>query len=205
MKVYGLTGGIATGKSTVEQALRGLGIPTLDADVFARRVVEPGQPAHAEIAEEFGPGVLDTAGRIDRPALARLVYRDPVKRHRLEQITHPRIMGAIWDEVTRLEREDHPIVVVSAALLVEAGYHRRFDGLVVVWCGAEEQMTRVVARDELDETQARRRIEAQMPMGDKIAVADWTIDTNGTRGQTAEQVLALVQEWRRAIPSTPDA
>ena len=162
------------------------------------RVVEPGQPAHREIVAEFGEEVVDADGRIDRPALARVVYRDPVRRHRLEQITHPRIMGSIWDEVARHEQEGHPIAVVSAALLVEAGYHRRFDGLVVVWCHADEQLARIVSRDDLDEVQARRRVEAQMPMGDKLAVADWTIDTNGTKGQTTQQVLALVQEWRDA-------
>lgn len=197
MKVYGLTGGIATGKSTVEEVFRGLGIPTLDADRYARTVVEPGQPAHGEIAAEFGDEVLDGDGRIDRAALARVVYRDPVRRHRLEQITHPRIMGAIWDEVARLDRAGHPIAVVSAALLVETGYHRQFDGLIVVWCDRDEQMHRIVARDGFDRAQARRRVEAQMPMGDKVAVADWSIDTNGTKGETTEKVLALVHEWRR--------
>ncbi len=198
MKVYGLTGGIATGKSTVEEVLRGLGIPTLDADRYARVVVEPGEPAHRDIVDEFGDAVLDGDGRIDRAALASVVYRDPVRRHRLEQITHPRIMGAIWDEVARLEAQGHPIVVVSAALLVETGYHRQFDGLLVVWCERDEQLRRIISRDELNEVQALRRTEAQMPMGDKVAVADWTLDTNGTKGETTEKVLALVRDWRRA-------
>ncbi len=203
MKVYGLTGGIATGKSTVEEVLRGLGIPTLDADRYARVVVEPGQPAHDEIVAEFGAEVVDGDGRIDRPALARVVYRDPVRRHRLEQITHPRIMGAIWDEVARLGEEGHPIVVVSAALLVETGYHRQFDGLLVVWCDRREQLRRIVHRDGLSDGAARRRVEAQMPMGDKVAVADWNIDTDGTKGETTEKVLDLVHRWRRDLAPAP--
>lgn len=196
MKVYALTGGIATGKSTVEEALRGLGVPSLDADHFARVVVEPGQPAYREIVEEFGPEVLDGERRIDRRALGRVVYRDAERRRRLEEITHPRIWSAIWKQCARLERQGEPIAVVSAALLVESAYHTRFDGVVVVHCPPEEQLRRIRDRDGFTEEQARRRVEAQMPIGDKIAIADWLIDTSGTREETARQVAELVAKWR---------
>jgi len=196
MKVYALTGGIATGKSTVEEALRGLGIPTLDADVVAREVVEPGLPAYREIVEEFGRSVLDEERRLDRRALGRVVYRDAEKRKRLEQITHPRIWASIWKKCADLERAGEPIVVVSAALLVESGYHTRFDGVVVVRCTPDEQLRRIMNRDGFTEEQARRRIEAQMPIGDKVAVADWIIDTEGTKHETAARAAELVQAWR---------
>jgi len=196
MKVYGLTGGIATGKTTVEEALRSVGIPTFDADQFARLVVEPGQPAHREIVEEFGLAVLDDSGRIDRSALGRVVYRDAALRKRLEEITHPRIMGAIFDRVAELGRTGEAIAVVSAALLVEANFVDRFDGLVVITCSPAEQLRRIMARDGFSEAQARRRIEAQMPLGDKVAMADWVIDTNGPREHTTTQVEDLVRRWR---------
>ena len=199
MKVYGLTGGIASGKTTVEQALRSLGIPTFDADQFARAVVEPGEPAYLEIVEEFGSGILDADGRVDRRALGRVVYRDPALRRRLEAITHPRIMGAIFDRVAELGRTGESIAVVSAALLVEADFVDRFDGLVVITCSPAEQLHRIMDRDRFTEAQARRRIEAQMPLGDKVAVADWVVDTNGPREHTTTQVEDLVQRWRSEV------
>jgi len=196
MKVYGLTGGIATGKSTVEEALRGLGVPSLDADHYARAVVEPGLPAYREIVEEFGREVLDDEQRIDRAALGREVYRDADSRRRLEELTHPRIWTAIWKECARLEHRGAPIAVVSAALLVESGYHTRFDGMLVVHCPPEEQLRRIQTRDGFTAEQALRRVEAQMPISDKIAIADWLIDTTGTRAETALLVAALVRRWR---------
>ncbi len=199
MWVIGLTGGIASGKSTVEELLRGHGIPTIDADQVSRRVMRRGQPAYREIVEEFGAGILDRERRIDRRALGRVVYRDAARRRRLEEITHPRIWTAIWKQVSRLERQGEPLVVVSAALMVESGFHTRFDQVVVVSCGPEEQLLRVMDRDGFTREQACRRIEAQMPLSDKVAVADHVIDTSGTKERTAEQVTRLVSRWRQAL------
>ncbi len=196
MRRFGLTGGIATGKTTVEGVLRDLGVPTFDADQYARRVVEPGQPAHAEIVETFGPSVLDETGAIDRAALGRLVFRDTDARARLERITHPRIMGTIFAEAAALGEQGEPITVVSAALLFEAHFQDQFDGVLVVWCDPEEQLRRIMERDAFNAEQARLRIEAQMPINDKVALADWVIDTNGTKDETATQVQALVRRWR---------
>ena len=196
MKTYGLTGGIATGKTSVERILRSLGIPTFDADEYARKVVEPGQPALREIVEEFGSGVLHPDGTLDRQALGHIIYGDEAKRRRLERITHPRIMGTIFDEVATLGRAGVPIVVVSAALLFEAGYETKFDGVLVVSCSSAEQLQRIMDRDGYTEQQAMRRIEAQMPLGDKAALADWLVDTSGTREETAVLVGALVRRWR---------
>lgn len=201
MRVYGLTGGIATGKSTVEDSLRGLGIPTLDADQFSRQVMEPGQLCHRDIVEEFGEEILDRERRIDRQALGHIVYRDAERRKRLEELTHPRIWSAIWKEVSRHEREGASIVIVSAALMVETHYHERFDGVIVVSCGPEEQLLRVMDRDRLTREQATRIIETQMPLNDKIAVADWVIDTNRSRQETAHQVRELVGKLREIAPA----
>jgi dephospho-CoA kinase len=196
VRTYGLTGGIATGKSTVEAVLRGLGVPTFDADQYARRVVEPGQPAYREIVAAFGEGVLQPDGAIDRAALGRVVFRDAAARAHLEQITHPRIMGTIFDEAARLGEQGEPMVVASAALLYEAKFQHRFDGVVVVWCEPDEQLRRIMERDRFTAEQARRRIEAQMPINDKVALADWVIDSNGSKDATAAQVADLVRVWR---------
>ncbi len=199
MKVYGLTGGIATGKSTVEDSFRGLGVPTLDADQYSRLVMQKGQLCYRDIVEEFGEGILDRERRIDRRALGHIVYRDAERRKRLEELTHPRIWSAIWKDASRHEREGEPFVIVSAALMVETNYHPRFDAVIVVSCGPEEQLLRVMDRDQLTREQATRIIETQMPLSDKVAVADWIIDTNGSRDETAMQVRELVQKLREEL------
>ncbi len=161
-------------------------------------MVEPGKPAYMDIVEEFGPDVLAGDGTLDRAALGRVVYADPELRRRLEAITHPRIMGVCFDEVAAMGARGAPLAVISAALLVEADFVDRFDGLVVVWCDADEQLRRIMERDGFSGAQARRRIEAQMPVADKVARADWVIHTNGTREETAAQVRDLVELWRDA-------
>lgn len=176
-------------------------MPTLDADVYARLVVEPGRPAYVEIVDEFGPEVLAADGTLDRAALGRVVYADPAARRSLEAITHPRIMGAVFDEAARMGARGAPMAVISAALLVEANFVGRFDGLVVVWCHPREQLRRIMERDGFTEEEAHRRVEAQMPMADKVARADWVIQTNGTREETAAQVRDLVELWRSTAGS----
>jgi dephospho-CoA kinase len=161
-------------------------------------VVEPGRPAYVDIVETFGDEVLAEDGTLDRAALGRVVYRDESLRRRLEEITHPRIMGTIFEEVDRMGARGASLAVVSAALLVEAGFVDRFDGLLVVWCDPDEQLRRIMERDSFTEAQARMRIEAQMPVADKVARADWVIHTNGSREDTAVQVRDLVARWRDA-------
>lgn len=161
-------------------------------------MVEPGRPAYVDIVETFGQEVLAEDGTLDRAALGRKIYQDAKLRRRLEEITHPRIMGTIFDEVARMGARGVPLTVVSAALLVEAGFVERFDGLLVVWCHPDEQLRRIIQRDGFTEAQARMRIEAQMPMADKVACADWVIHTNGSREATEAQVRDLVALWRDA-------
>jgi dephospho-CoA kinase len=189
--VIGLTGGIASGKSSVAVILRELGAPVVDADVLARQVVEPGQPAYEDIVREFGNGVLAADATIDRKKLGERVFADPAARAKLNAITHPRIGAAGQAEIARHVAAGAAIVFYEAALIVENGMHRALDGLVVVSASAEAQLARTIARDGLDEAAARARLAAQLPLADKLAAATHVIDNSGDREATRAQVVAL--------------
>ena len=200
LKLVGLTGGIGSGKSTVGRMIADLGIPVIDADQLARQVVEPGQPAHAEIAAAW-PEVIGGPGRrpgeIDRHRLGALVFNDPAARLRLEAITHPRIQARLGEEAEALARAGHELAFYEASLLVEVGRHRDFDALVVVDIGEEQQLARLLARDTAGREQALARIRAQLPLADKRKVATHVIDNSGDLAATRRQVEALVTELRR--------
>jgi dephospho-CoA kinase len=193
-RIIGLTGGIASGKSTVAAILRELGAPVVDADVLARRVVEPGQPAYHDIVREFGREVLADDGTIDRKKLADVVFADDARRKRLNAITHPRIAEAAQAETSRHIGAGAPVVFYEAALLVENGLHRMLDGLVVVSAPEDVQVRRVMARDGLDEAAARARLAAQLPLAEKLKVASHVIDNAGTPEATRAQVERLYRE-----------
>ena len=193
MRVWGLTGNIACGKSTVEDLIRGGGIPVIDADRVARAVVEPGQPALAEIEELFGSDILDEEGRLDRPALGAIVFADPTSRKQLEAITHPRIHARTAELLNQLAQDGTPLAVVSAALMVEAGSYRLYEGLVVVTCPEALQRSRLMARDGLNVQDARARTESQMAQDSKAALADVLIDNGGNTEATAVQVRAWLR------------
>ncbi len=200
----GLTGGIASGKSTVAAMLREQGFHVVEADVLAHRLMEPGQPAYGEVLREFGQEVVAPGDRIDRAKLADIVFADPAKLQRLNQIVHPHVVEALDIELADLERKDpHGVAVVEAALLIEAGYHDRSDRLVVVWCEPEQQIERLLARG-MSQVEAERRIAAQMRMDAKRRLADDEIDCSGTLKQTREQVVALAARLRQ-MAATPDA
>jgi len=202
VRVIGLTGGIASGKSTVAAILRELGAPVVDADQIARRVVEPGTPALAEIAERFGPDVLDPSGRLDRARMAERVFSDPEARAALGAITHPRIAAASGEELARLAEAGHRAAIYEAALLVENRIHERLGGLIVVAVPEDVQLARLMARDRLDEPAARARLAAQLPLADKVAVADWVVDNAGSLAQTRGQVESI---WREIERGAQDA
>ena len=191
LAVWGLTGNIACGKSLVERILEEQGVPVVDTDRVAREIVEPGEPALAEIDARF-PGVVKD-GRLDRAALGAVVFADPAARKDLEAITHPRIFARTAEHVMRHAAAGHTLVVVSAALMVETGSYRNYAGLLVVTCPPETQLERLLARDGFTEEDARRRIAAQMPQGEKAAHADTVIDNGGTPEETRSQVLAWLE------------
>jgi dephospho-CoA kinase len=180
----GLTGGIATGKSTVSEMLRTLGAVIIDADVLAREVVAPGQPALAAIVREFGTDVLNGDGTLDRKRLAAIAFTDPERRRRLEAITHPAIRDGFQARLAELQAQGFAgLVFWDAAVLIESGGHQAMDRLVVVITDASTQHARAVARDG-DRADVERRIANQMPLGDKVKLADHVIDNSGDRAAT---------------------
>lgn len=191
----GLTGGIGSGKSAVAGLLAGHGAVIVDADLLARRAVEPGTPGLARIVEEFGPGVLTPEGELNRPMLGGIVFSDPRARERLNAIVHP--------EVRRLsaaaERAADPgaIVVHVIPLLVETGQQELFDLIVVVDVDTATQLRRVAERDGLDEDQTRARIAAQASRQERLAVADLVIDNSGTFSELAARTSELWERLRR--------
>lgn len=183
--LVGLTGGIATGKSTVDAALRELGAVIIDADVLAREVVEPGEPALAEIAAAFGPGVLGPDGRLDRKALGTIVFGDPDRRRKLEAMTHPRMRQRLLRRIDELTAENfRGLVFYDAAVLIESGSHLIMDRLVVVITDEPTQIARLMARDGIDREEALRKIRSQVPLAEKVKLADYVIDNSGPRPAT---------------------
>lgn len=185
----GLTGGIATGKSTVSEMLRRRGSVIIDADVLAREVVEPGEPALAQIVEEFGPDVLQSDGRLDRKKLGAVVFADAAKRKRLEAITHPAIRERFARHLAELVAQGFDgVVFFDAPVLIESGNYQTMDRLVVVAAGEDTQVERLMARDGIDRDAAMLRIRSQMPVAEKVKVADHVVWNDGDRAATETQV-----------------
>src|SRR5690349_2063141 len=176
----GLTGGIASGKSAVAAMLREMGFSVLDADSLAHTFLEAGQPAYDEVLREFGSEILGLGGGVDRAKLASVVFPDNKKLARLNAIIHPRVEKAVQQQLDEWSRSGtRDVAFVEAALLVEAGYLPKLDGLVVTWCRPEQQIERLHARG-LTETEARQRIAAQLPIAEKLRLATEKIDCSGT-------------------------
>jgi dephospho-CoA kinase len=193
--VFGLTGGIASGKSTVAERWRSAGLPVIDADQLAREVVLPGSEGLREIVEAFGTSVLLADGALDRKALAGLAFADADARKKLERITHPRIRQKTIERTSDLSRAGEPLACYEAALLVENDLADHFRPLVVCACPEDVQLARVLARDDASAADALARIRAQKPLAEKVAVADFVIDTSGSLDDNARQsneVLARI-------------
>ena len=195
MRVVGLTGGIASGKSTVSAMFRELGAEVIDADEVARDVVEPGTAGLLELARRF-PGVVDASGRLDRAALGRRVFADPAERRALEGILHPRIREEVARRMEVLARAGVTVVLYDAALLIENGLHRGMDGVVLVSVNESVQRSRLAARDGLEEAAITARLAAQLPLADKRSSATWVVDNGGTLDETRAQVRRIWDEIR---------
>jgi dephospho-CoA kinase len=194
----GLTGGIASGKSVVAAMLREMGFEVLDADALAHRIIEPGEPAYHEIAREFGPEFVASNGYINRAKLGAIVFADPAKLARLNAIIHPRVETAALRQLDEWAHSGkREAAFIEAALLVEAGYQKVLDGLVVTWCRPEQQLERLRSRG-LTEEQARQRIAAQLPIEEKLRHATYKIDCSGTIDETRRQVQALAAKLRHS-------
>jgi len=193
----GLTGNIASGKSTVARVWQRLGAPVIDADVLARRAVAPGSVGLRRIVETFGPGVLDEAGRLDRAALRDIVFHDPEARAKLEAIVHPEVGRLRREEEARLEAAGEKIVVHDIPLLFEAGLDEEFDAIVLVDAPERVRLERLMRDRGLTEDEARRMIDAQMPSSQKRDRADYVIENEGTLEALERAAEEVWRELRR--------
>lgn len=195
MQLIGLTGGIASGKSTIARRLAEHGAVVVDADRIAREVVEPGTPALAQIAETFGPGVIAADGSLDRPALGAIIFADEDARLRLNAITHPAVLATSTERFRAAgEADPDAVVVYDVPLLVESANAYPFDLVVVAHASAATRIRRLMELRGTDEAEARRRVGSQATDEERLAVADVVIDTDGTLEQTLAQTDLL---WER--------
>lgn len=194
--VVGLTGGIASGKSTVAGMFEDRKVPVIDADVIAREIVEPGEPALEDIEEAFGAEVIRQEGSLDREALGNIVFGDDQARATLDAITHPRVAQRMAERARALREQGHRWVIYDAALIVENDIHEWLDALIVVSADRATQIERLIRRDGLSREDAIARIDSQLPLEQKVAVADYVIDNNGTLEDTIEQVERVYERIR---------
>ncbi|QQE73518.1 dephospho-CoA kinase [Brevibacillus composti] len=197
--ILGLTGGIATGKSTVTAMLRERGIPVIDADQIAREVVEPGKPAYESIVRYFGEEILLPDGQIDRAKLGEIVFSDEAERQKLNTIVHPEVRRVMREQAEEAEKNGATIVFLDIPLLFESRLQHMVDKVVVVYAPAEMQMARMMERDEFDEEQAEKRLRAQWPIEQKKEEADFVIDNTGSREETEKQVEQLVRRLKADV------
>ncbi|KAF0994187.1 dephospho-CoA kinase [Geobacillus sp. TFV-3] len=191
----GLTGGIASGKSTVSAMMRELGLPVIDADEAARAVVRPGEDAYRQIVAAFGPGILQTNGEIDRAKLGAIVFNDEEERKKLNAIVHPAVRQKMLEEKEALVRSGAKTVVLDIPLLFESGLTSWVDKVLVVYVDDDIQLRRLMERNGFTEEEARARIRAQWPLAEKMKRADAVINNNGTREETRRQLLAILKQW----------
>lgn len=192
----GLTGGIATGKSTVSKMLAAQGVRIVDADVIARDVMNPGQPLLAAVAEQFGPEFLLPEGGLDRRRMAEHIFNRPEERQALNAIVHPAIRAEIRRQVEAAEAADPTgIVAADIPLLYESGLEELYEQIVVVYVPRAVQLERLTSRDGLAPEQAESRLNAQLDIEEKKRRADFVIDNSGTLEETRRQVEALLEQW----------
>ena len=192
MLKVGLTGGIASGKSTVASLLRDQDCMVLEMDPLGHELLEPGQTAYDEVVREFGDSILGPGDAIDRSKLGAIVFADAAKRARLNQILHPRILDVVLKWFAALDRPGGPeFAVVEAALIVESGFHKQLDNLIVCWATPQQQIERLIARG-LTREQAQLRISSQMPAEEKCRLADEVMDCSGSMEETEGQVKNVV-------------
>jgi dephospho-CoA kinase len=198
MLIVGLTGGIASGKSLVTRVLRDLGAHVIDADKIVHDLLAPGQDACREVVGHFGNDILLPDGAIDRRKLGDIIFNHPEERAWLNQCIHPRVFKAYQTQVHHLrERQPEAIVVMDAALLIETGYHKHMDKLIVVYARQQDQVKRLMERDRFTLEQAMARIASQMPLDEKRAYADHVIENTTTREDAERQTREVFEKLRQ--------
>ncbi len=192
MKLFGLTGGIASGKSTVAQILRDQGFVVLSADTLAREVVQPGEQAYQDIVKTFGTDVVQKDGQLDRAALGRIVFADPEKRKQLEGITHPNIAQRAAEQIAEQADQGQTHLFYEVPLLFETNMQAMFHAVILVALSPEEQQKRLQQREGWTEEEALQRIQSQMPLEEKRALADHVIDNSGTLDELKQKVCLII-------------
>ncbi|GDZ86392.1 dephospho-CoA kinase [Leuconostoc citreum] len=201
MVIIGLTGSIATGKSTVSTMLRDAGMPIVDADVVAREVVEPGTHTLEAIKLAFGPGVIEN-GVLNRSQLGNIVFDNQSELQRLNAIMQPAIRSVMADKINFWRTQHVPVLILDIPLLFEREYDKNYhvDKIIVVSADPEVQLARLKSRDSLDERQAKNRMRTQMPIAEKVARADYVINNNGDKSQLKAQVDNLIEKLKDIAP-----
>ncbi len=198
MKIIGLTGGIASGKSTVAQVFKGLGAYIIDADKVAHQIVEPGNPAWRDVIKHFGDKILNQDSTINREMLGDMVFGNPELLDDLNKITHPRVMERFKDELQCIKTNNpDAIVIMEVPLLYETHLERLCDQVVVVWVDREIQIKRLMGRDNISEEAAIKRIDSQMDLDEKAKKADYVIDNRKTKEETIEIATKYYNEINR--------
>ncbi|MBX4172426.1 dephospho-CoA kinase [Weissella viridescens] len=196
----GLTGGIATGKSTVSKYLKEKkGLPVLDADDIAHQIMGPNQPILTEIADVFGDDYINDDGSLNRQKLGALVFNDDQARQKLDDLTHPRIFSAFEAQMLELESAGTALVVLDIPLLFENEQRLTYDAIAVVVTTEHTQLKRLMQRNALTESEAMARIQSQMPLDEKKASADYVIQNNGTPAETYKQVDQMIDQINQTI------
>lgn len=200
MPYFGLTGGVASGKSTVARMFEDLGARTIDADKIGHELLAAPLPAYQEIVGNFGKEILDASGEIDRRRLGAIVFVDADKLRELNAILHPRIIDQV-EQLARQYQAEGPdtVILVDAALIFEAGIGSRFRKLIVAWCRPEQQVERLMQKAGFSREEAQRRIAAQIPADEKSRRADYLIDCSGNLASARTQVVALYPKLQRLV------
>jgi dephospho-CoA kinase len=198
MRYFGLTGGVASGKSTVARMFEELGVKIIDADRIGHELLRAPHPAYQEVVRCFGKEILDSSREVDRRRLGTAVFGDDAELRKLNAILHPRIIERVEEQAQQYHAEDpHAVILVDAALIYEAGIGGRFSRMIVAWCRPEQQIERLMQKAGLKQEEAERRIKAQIPAEEKRRRGDYVIDCSGDLQSTRTQVIALYPELKR--------
>jgi dephospho-CoA kinase len=198
LRSFGLTGGIASGKSTVARFLEALGAKVIDADGVGHELLQPSHPVFNQVLSHFGQEILKPGGEIDRDRLGSVVFADPQKLSELTSIMHPSLIARVEEIAEGLcSRHPQAVILVDAALIFEAGVADRFAKILVAWCRPEQQIERLMAKTGLSRQDALRRMASQIPVEEKRRRADYVIDCSGSLEETRAQVEALYPEIKR--------
>ncbi|TYS58992.1 dephospho-CoA kinase [Sutcliffiella horikoshii] len=194
--VIGLTGGIASGKSTVANMLRDKNIPIVDADIVAREVVEIGTDTYKELVKEFGTEILNDDKTLNRPKLGSIIFQDETKRQKLNNIMHPSIRTSMKEKTQKFLEDGHEVVVMDIPLLFESKLTHLVDKTLLVYVTEATQLKRLMERNDLSEKEATDRIRSQMPLTEKVKLSHAVIDNNGSVTKTEQQLNQILKEWQ---------